>query len=219
MIISPEQVRAARAMLDWSQDMLAKESGLSLATIHNLEKGQISSRSSSEVRKIFENKGFEFHGNSGVNRRCEETKTFHGRDSIDRFYEDMLLTLKKKNGRVAAVFKTQELLTCCLGASKEAGLQRLEELSKHASIKCLLTEARQSPLFIPWFQFKTFNQHQIIPWSTFIYDNKSVMVVTTNRIDFTFFVIKSIESAQDGLKEFDTHWDAAFPFASAIHSS
>lgn len=213
MMISAEQVRAARAMLDWSQDVLAKESGLSLATIHNLEKGNISAKSSGEIRKIFENKGFEFHGNTGVNRRCEETMTFHGRDSIEKFYEEMLMTLKEKNCSVAAVFKSQERLACCLGATKTSGLERLQEISKHAPVKCLLTDARQSSPFIPWFQFRTFNQHQIIPWSTFIYDNKSVLVLTANRVDFTFFVIKSVDSAKDGLKEFDQHWDTAFPFS------
>jgi predicted transcriptional regulator len=36
-MLSAGQVRAARALLDWSQQMLAEESGVSLATIRRVE--------------------------------------------------------------------------------------------------------------------------------------------------------------------------------------
>ena len=38
--MSPEQSRAARAWLDWSQDYLAKEAGVSLSTVRDFEKGR-----------------------------------------------------------------------------------------------------------------------------------------------------------------------------------
>ncbi len=39
-MISPEQSRAARGWLDWSQDELAKHANVSLSTVRDFEKGR-----------------------------------------------------------------------------------------------------------------------------------------------------------------------------------
>jgi len=38
--LTPEQCRAARALLDWTQEDLAKEAGVSRSTIRDFEKGR-----------------------------------------------------------------------------------------------------------------------------------------------------------------------------------
>lgn len=40
VMISPSQLRAARALLDWSQPDLAEQSGVSVGTIKTFEKGR-----------------------------------------------------------------------------------------------------------------------------------------------------------------------------------
>jgi ribosome-binding protein aMBF1 (putative translation factor) len=39
-MLSPEQSRAARAWLDWSQDDLAKRASVALSTVRDFEKGR-----------------------------------------------------------------------------------------------------------------------------------------------------------------------------------
>lgn len=39
-MLSPQQSRAARAWLDWSQDDFAKKAGVSLSTVRDFEKGK-----------------------------------------------------------------------------------------------------------------------------------------------------------------------------------
>ena len=58
----PAQSRAARGLLDWSQEDLAKHAGLSLSTVRNYEKGRSDpySRNLEAIRKAFEAAGIEF---------------------------------------------------------------------------------------------------------------------------------------------------------------
>lgn len=62
MTLTPEQCRAARALLRWSQPDLAEASGVARATIANLERGSHSSHQSNRavLRAAFEAAGVEF---------------------------------------------------------------------------------------------------------------------------------------------------------------
>lgn len=67
-MISPGQCRAARGLLDWSQEKLAEQSGVATATIRQLESGIHEPRRATlyVVLQAFEKAGVEFlDGNGG----------------------------------------------------------------------------------------------------------------------------------------------------------
>ncbi len=67
--VSVEQVKAARALLRWSQDKLAQKSGVSLPTVKRLEaaKGELGGRAetSAAIRAALEAAGIEFIAENG----------------------------------------------------------------------------------------------------------------------------------------------------------
>ena len=68
--VSIRQIKAARALLDWSQERLAEEAGLSVPTIKRLEAadGFLGGRTETteKIRAAFETSGIEFiHENGG----------------------------------------------------------------------------------------------------------------------------------------------------------
>jgi transcriptional regulator with XRE-family HTH domain len=67
-MISPSQCRAARALLDWSQQKLAKESGVGNVTVRQLEGGIHEPRRATiqVVLQAFESAGVEFIEENGV---------------------------------------------------------------------------------------------------------------------------------------------------------
>ncbi|RWP19300.1 MAG: helix-turn-helix domain-containing protein [Mesorhizobium sp.] len=69
--MSPAQCRAARALLDWSQQRLADESKIGNATIRNFEGGKSAPQHATldVLRRIFEAAGVEFTNGSGVKLR------------------------------------------------------------------------------------------------------------------------------------------------------
>jgi transcriptional regulator with XRE-family HTH domain len=211
MMISSAQIKAARAMMDWTQMMLAQESGLSHNTICSLEKGHQSIRSLLDVRKTFEERGFEFIGMTGLMRRtADESRIYEGADACDRFYDDLLTTIKERGGEVAAIFKSQEFLTRSLGIEDHDQRERLEMLSKHATtIKCLFTDARHSSLSIPSFEFRAM-PHPYAPLASFIYGDKSAYIAT-DTVGFVYMVMKSVDRTKNNWKNFRPRWDSAVP--------
>ena len=74
MTISPEQVKEARKLLDWSRPQLAARAGLSAEAIALFENGdrQLSFFDASVIAETFESVGVEFradHGGPGVRLR------------------------------------------------------------------------------------------------------------------------------------------------------
>lgn len=63
-ILTPAQIKAARALLGWKQTDLAEKSGVSLPSIKNIERGATDPRVSTmaALRKALEAAGVEFLG-------------------------------------------------------------------------------------------------------------------------------------------------------------
>ena len=67
-VITPAQCRAARGLLDWSQDELSKECGVSRKTLTEFERGNPRTlpRTIDEVRRVLEAAGVEFIPENGA---------------------------------------------------------------------------------------------------------------------------------------------------------
>ena len=70
MLITPEQIRAARALLKWRASDLAQHAELSLASIQRMEQDQGTDRASAKnveaVRKTLDDAGVEFIPENGA---------------------------------------------------------------------------------------------------------------------------------------------------------
>jgi DNA-binding XRE family transcriptional regulator len=85
-MITPQQCRAARAWLDWSQEQLAKKANVALSTVRSFEKGDIDyepiANNVEAIQKSLESGGIEFTSAAleapGVrfNSRIKESDTY-----------------------------------------------------------------------------------------------------------------------------------------------
>lgn len=71
MEISPGQCRAARALLDWTQEELARKVGVALRTIRDFENGRRQPLKvvRASIQQAFEQSGIQFLENDGLQRR------------------------------------------------------------------------------------------------------------------------------------------------------
>ncbi|MDD5586445.1 MAG: helix-turn-helix domain-containing protein [Alphaproteobacteria bacterium] len=96
------QIKAARLLLNWKQGDLARISGMSLATIANLEQGKGKPRAGTlqVVQDTFEKFGVEFLEDHGVDLRPEKfnVKILHGDAGLFHVWEDYEKTLAGAEG-------------------------------------------------------------------------------------------------------------------------
>ena len=97
-----EQIRAARALLDWSQSDLANYAGLSQTGIARIENGtnQPNSSTLEKISAAFEDADIEFLGMTGLRKNSGEIKTFRGAEGFRNFMDDLYDTAKTTGGEI-----------------------------------------------------------------------------------------------------------------------
>lgn len=96
MHITPAQIRAARALKNWSQAELAAHVGMATPSIGNIESGKHAPKRDTieAIQKVFEDHGIEFIPGNGVRQKDEIVTTYEGDEAeeqlLNNIYETML---------------------------------------------------------------------------------------------------------------------------------
>lgn len=112
-MISVGQIKAARGLLEWGQNDLAKATGLHLNAINNVERrhGIPRGETIAAIQQAFEQHGVRFTGLTGVELVQEslEIKKFAGADFIRIMTNDVLSTMTQPEGELIAVLPDERL--------------------------------------------------------------------------------------------------------------
>jgi transcriptional regulator with XRE-family HTH domain len=109
-MIKASQIRAARALLNLSREELSKLSGISAATIHNIE-NELHATSAATLDKVvasFEKAGIAFIGQSGVELKAEIIKLFYGEAGLQDFLNDVYKTINTQEKQILRVTGVDE---------------------------------------------------------------------------------------------------------------
>ena len=97
-IITPQQIRAARALVNWSQQELADDAGISLNALNNIEQevGNPREKTLLALKKSLEREGILFIGDTGAKRQTEtfDVETYGGDQIPNKYFEELELALK-----------------------------------------------------------------------------------------------------------------------------
>lgn len=192
---------------------MANATGLSVATIRNLETGYLSPRSAEVIRQAVEAEGWEFTEGDGIRRKTNEITVLREMDSTELFFRDILQTAKTKRTDVLAVLRSQKMLIGSLGMTQNGDLSRFKQLKEAAALKCILTENQEISVFTPWVDFRSLPQHYVGPSSFYVYGNKYAVVLPEGTDSFKFVIFRMIDLAQSYEGHFETLWKVASPLA------
>ena len=95
-MISRDQIRAARALLDWTQPTLAEKAEVSTDLISKIESGVTngSLKTLSKIQSVFELAGVEFLDHDGVRRQNAGVREYRGQEGFIEFIKDVYETVK-----------------------------------------------------------------------------------------------------------------------------
>ena len=104
MNITISQIKAARALLGWTQDLLAEAASLSKPALANIERGMANPRQSTlaAIQTALESAGIEFTDGPGLRLAHDrlDVQVFRGHDAIDRLWDDIYTTLQMGEERL-----------------------------------------------------------------------------------------------------------------------
>ena len=96
-MIAVEQIKAARALLNWKQSDLAKAAGLSLPSINNIERAVGSPRTDTvkAIQTALENAGIQFvPGGVLLPDEIFEVRKLEGKNFVKELYDDIFSCMK-----------------------------------------------------------------------------------------------------------------------------
>lgn len=99
-MISPSQIRAARALLNVSQSVVGEGVGIAPNTLSDIETGKARNVSASRLEDIqayYQRNGIDFLQHDGVQRREKGMMLYEGRDGFAQFRLDVIEEAKKGN--------------------------------------------------------------------------------------------------------------------------
>ena len=207
-MISIEQIKAARALLDWTQDDLAHAAKLSKPSINTLERRIANPKMETlaSIQRALEEAGVEFMEGPGVRLKSFALKTviFEGNDSLLRLMNDIFDTLKGTD---------KEIMIAGVDEAKYAsvgGVRVLEGIAKRIKqgIKTKILICEGDTNFIEpkshyrWIPKKFFSR---TPY--YVYDNKYAIFLWGP--PHKVVLIENVEIAESYRQQFLAHWGAS----------
>ncbi|MBV8061548.1 MAG: helix-turn-helix domain-containing protein [Alphaproteobacteria bacterium] len=208
------QIRAARAILDWSQEELAAKTDLSITTIRKIESGHISPRDSTndKIRDVFELAGLEFMDGNGVRERSHDITIYEGEDGARKFQDDVYHTGIQHGGEIVQVWSMEmrRKFIQFLGSHRQSHIDRMMIVQNIIRIKCILTED-QHHMNSPIIEYRYLPRSYVDCVPFYVYGNKfAVFDILANK-EGRMIVVQSKAIADTYRLQFKSMWEKATP--------
>jgi transcriptional regulator with XRE-family HTH domain len=213
-ILKARQMKAARALLDWSQDDLANATNLSVATIRKLELGHISPRHTTMdvIRRAFEDNGLEFVEPDGVRHRPEDIGIYQGHDGFKTFFNDVYQTMAKNGGDVVVVCASEAPFSQAFGDEyRFLHYDRMKALKNHVRVKCIVTNDNATLPAKEYCEYRWISKHYVDSVPFYVYGDKYAIIVFEADPSPKVIVIQSPVVSRAFRQQFNSMWDKATP--------
>ena len=207
-MITPTQMRAARAMLDVSQGYVAQHLGIAANTLSKIESGQskISMSRLQEIQKFYERENIEFSENDGVSFKSSGVETYEGHDGFWSFMTNVYHEVQG-GGDVFVSNVQEEYFEKWLGDNIPVHVERMAKID-NLNFKILVKEGDKNTAASDYASYKMLNSEQFGTLPLYLYGNKAALMVFTEDT-VTIFVIQHKAVAEYFKARFMSLWDDA----------
>lgn len=211
-MINGRQIRAARALLDMSQDDLAAAAGLTPQAIRKIESGEVQPREGTvaDIVSVFNYRGLEFTDFDGVRRKPNDVEIFEGPERFNDFYEFIFEYLKKNGGDVC-IGSSNAKLYAKYRKDPEVHRQRMRDLSKAGKVRfrILAEEGDQNLTASSYAEYRWQPKENFAPTSFYAFGDCLALVSFIHDPAPYVVLLKSGPFAQAYRQAFDIAWERA----------
>lgn len=176
-MITIEQIKAARSLLNWNQQRLADAISISKTALANIERGAASPRveNLASIQKALEDGGVEFIDGPGVRLKGDvlHVQVLKGENSIVRLWKDIYATLKEGEERLISGVDESKYLHL-LGKKVDDMLEKITQ----KGIKSKILGFEDDTNFIdPTAKYRWMDKSREKDITYYVYANKYAMLL------------------------------------------
>lgn len=179
-MLTPKQIKAARALLDWSQKVLGEKcDGVSEPTIKLIENEKIHSTPGTLgiIRKTFEDHGIEFLPQHGVRFRGNVIHEYQGQDGFRDFFDDIYSVARDAGGQICLFNGVPEKIINWLGKDwYELHSKRMLEIKDKLDFKIIIKEGNDAFIAGSFARYKWFPESDFHEDTIYVYGNKTAFI-------------------------------------------
>lgn len=202
-----EQIRAARALVDWSQGDLAEHAGLSQTGIARIENGtnKPNSGTLAKIAAAFDAADIEFIGETGVKKRTGEVRTLRGANGFRQLMNDVYEVAKQGDQHICLFNGVPEQFIKLLGQEwYDMHIARMRALESVFKLRIIVREGEKS------FIANTFAEYRWFPENLF---NEKTVYAYGNKLAFVNFMDTDVAIYIMGHKDFTDSFRVLFDIA------
>jgi transcriptional regulator with XRE-family HTH domain len=208
-----KQIRAARMLVDWDADELAKRIGMSRVSIQNIERGDARPKTETmeKIVRAFFDVGIEFTENEGLRRRPHGVEIFEGPDRFDEFYDFLYDHMLDRGGEVCLSVVDERLLAK-YRTNPEVQRQRMRELVKSGQVtyRVLVTEGDFTGDYVEYRQQPA---QAAAPTAFYAFGECLALISFPQNVSPHVVVIRSEPLTQAYRQAFHAAWEKAKPLS------
>ncbi|MBI1300600.1 MAG: helix-turn-helix domain-containing protein [Alphaproteobacteria bacterium] len=179
-----EQIRAARALLGWSQGELAEQSGLSQTGIARIENGSNHPNSTTldKITTAFDRADIEFIDHSGVKKRTNKVISYSGAEGFKRFREDVLEEARSNDNADICIANLDERLFDKWGEGEvndnyRQAMAEIRQKNKNLMFRSITKEGDKHFSASRHSEYKWVAERDFGPFPYYIFGNKTAMIM------------------------------------------
>ncbi|MDP9128503.1 MAG: helix-turn-helix domain-containing protein [Pseudomonadota bacterium] len=210
-MITAEQIRAARALLDWSTADLAKQSNLTVNGINKIERGHVQAQRETlaTLQKMFEAAGVEFIRDIGVQWSQHHVRTLTGVEGLKTFFDDVRYVAQNSDQEIVICGVVEEYLERKLGDF--INYQRKEMAAfKNLRMRCLIEENDFSLGASTYCRYRWLSKEYFSNVPFYIYGDKMAVIVTSGAEDPLILLVHNRTIASAYRRQFEAMWSMAY---------
>lgn len=207
MFITLEQIRAARALLKWTQKDLAGHAGLNDDQVHNFEGGRSRSLEVLEaIYQAFVTNGIEFTDGEGVRKKTGGIKVLEGRHGFINFLDDVYATMKAHGGEINVTDVADQEFIKYAGDYDEMHVKRMGALKNFVSRS--LSAEKDYVKRVDYSEYRWLPKEEFGPVPFYQYAHKLAMIIFEEPYA-KIFILESSEIAESFRIKYMSMWERA----------